>query len=252
MNAQYSYTSDSQEYQYQEGQQPRNLLKNVRLGFIRKVFSILSVQLAFTVFMIFMSQQNHSFRLFQIRNEWVFTLSIILGLVISVGMYFVEALTKKVPINYIALGLFTLCEGYMVSAFTLQFSKLVVLQAGFLTAGATILLFLYACTTKKDVTILNSTLFMSLGSLFLVGIMSFFFRTELTIMLLQFASVLIYSFYLIYDIQLIMGNKSLKLDIDNYILGSLTIYIDIVRIFIKILQLLGQKEEKEKDERNRK
>ncbi|EAR83337.2 inhibitor of apoptosis-promoting Bax1 protein (macronuclear) [Tetrahymena thermophila SB210] len=248
----FSQTNYSQENQYQESQQHGNILKNVRLGFVRKVFSILSIQLAFTALMIFMSQQSRSFRLFQAQNVWLFTLSTVLTVAISIGMYCVPALTKKVPINYFALGLFTVCEGYTVSAFTLQYSKLVVLQAGFLTAGATILLFLYACTTKKDVTIMNSSLFMFISSLLLVSIMNFFFRSELLVMLIQYATVLIYSFYLIYDIQIIMGDKTLKLDIDNYILGSLIIYIDIIKIFLKVLQLLGQKEEKEKERERKK
>ncbi|KAL4498014.1 hypothetical protein ABPG72_014871 [Tetrahymena utriculariae] len=240
----------SQDNQSQKLYQEGNLLKNVRLGFVRKVFSILSVQLSFTALMIFMSQQNRSFRLFQIHNDWLNTLSLVLTIAISVGMYCVPALTKKLPINYIALGLFTLCEGYTLSALTLKFSKLIVLQAGFLTAGATILLFLYACTTKKDITIMNSLFFLLISSISLVSLINFFFfKIELLAMLIQFATVLIYSLYLIYDIQLIMGNKTLQLDIDNYILGSLMIYVDIVQIFLKILQILGKQEEKEEKRR---
>lgn len=143
-------------------------------------------------------------------------------------MYFVEAVTKRVPYNYLSLALFTLCEGYTVSHFTLAFDKMVVLQAALLTAGATISLFVYACTTKKDITVFNSILFVILSSIFFVSFINFFIRSDMLMFFLQIASLIAYCFYLIYDIQLIMGQKSLKLDLDNYILGSLIIYIDIV------------------------
>lgn len=128
---------------------------------------------------------------------------------------------------------------------------MIVLKAALLVAGATLLLFVYACTTKRDVTIYNSVIFLLLSSFTLVSIINIFVRNNFVMMIIEYATVLIYSFYLIYDIQLIMGQKNLKLDLDNYILGSLIIYLDIIQLFIKILQLLGKKENEEKDKKKK-
>ena len=43
---------------------------------------------------------------------------------------------------------------------------------------------------------------------------------------------------MIYDVQLICGGKRGEISIDEYVVGSLMIYLDIIRIFLKILQIL--------------
>ena len=52
--------------------------------------------------------------------------------------------------------------------------------------------------------------------------------------------VLLYSIYLIYDTQLIIGNKENRLDYDDYILGALMLYLDIINLFIYLLQILKE------------
>ena len=51
--------------------------------------------------------------------------------------------------------------------------------------------------------------------------------------------VLVYSLYLIYDTQLILGNKTFQYNVDDYCLAALNLYIDIIYMFIKILQILA-------------
>jgi len=58
--------------------------------------------------------------------------------------------------------------------------------------------------------------------------------------------------YLIYDIKIIMGKDGIKLSMDDYIRGAMHLYIDIIRIFIKILQFLAANAEKKKEENDNK
>lgn len=51
--------------------------------------------------------------------------------------------------------------------------------------------------------------------------------------------VLLFGIYLIVDTQLIVGGRSMQLEIDDYYLGAMLLHIDIISIFIYILQLLG-------------
>ena len=53
--------------------------------------------------------------------------------------------------------------------------------------------------------------------------------------------VLIYSIYLVMDTQLIMGGKRYAIEIDDYILGALILYTDIIMIFLYILKMLSNK-----------
>jgi FtsH-binding integral membrane protein len=50
---------------------------------------------------------------------------------------------------------------------------------------------------------------------------------------------MIFSLYLIYDVQLVAGDKQKKFSEDDYILAALNIYLDIIGIFIQLLQFFG-------------
>ena len=49
------------------------------------------------------------------------------------------------------------------------------------------------------------------------------------------------SLYLIYDTQLVIGEKKNFIKMDLYILGAMMIYLDIITLFLKILRLFGTK-----------
>ena len=49
----------------------------------------------------------------------------------------------------------------------------------------------------------------------------------------------IYSVYLIIDTQLIMGGKRQELSLDNYVLGTVMLYVDIIQLFLNLLRILG-------------
>ena len=55
--------------------------------------------------------------------------------------------------------------------------------------------------------------------------------------------VILFSFYLIYDTQLIIGGKHRQYQFteDMYILGALTLYLDIINIFIYLLEIMNSK-----------
>lgn len=61
-------------------------------------------------------------------------------------------ISRKVPINYIVLGLFTLFESYMVSFVCYMYTPQSVILAATATLAATIGLTYYAMTTKEDFT----------------------------------------------------------------------------------------------------
>lgn len=41
-----------------------------------------------------------------------------------------------------------------------------------------------------------------------------------------------------------MGGKNRELTLDNYVMGSMILYVDIIGLFLKLLQLLGDKKKK--------
>lgn len=58
----------------------------------------------------------------------------------------------------------------------------------------------------------------------------------------SFLCVLLFTMYLVWDTQMIIGgNHENKFDVDEYVLAALQIYMDIINIFINLLQLFGDR-----------
>ena len=47
--------------------------------------------------------------------------------------------------------------------------------------------------------------------------------------------------FLLIDTQLIVGGKRHELSIDDYVIGALILYMDIIYIFVYMLKLLGNR-----------
>eukprot|EP01017_Pseudomicrothorax_dubius_P048617 TRINITY_DN888_c0_g1_i1.p1 TRINITY_DN888_c0_g1~~TRINITY_DN888_c0_g1_i1.p1 ORF type:complete len:264 (+),score=26.05 TRINITY_DN888_c0_g1_i1:56-847(+) len=217
---------------------------DVRKGFIRKVYSILSVQLTFTAAICALPFFSERIRDFQ-RSPIGIGLLILAMITSIICVYMVFCymnIARRVPVNFFILLIFTTCEAYMVSFSTSQYKLRIVLMAFALTAVATISLTLYALTTKSDFTTCGGILFV-IGALLLVfGLVLIFMRSAILDFIYSCLIVILYSFYLIYDTQLIAGGKKYELSLDDYIIGAMLIYVDIIVLFLEILKLLGNRE----------
>ena len=69
----------------------------------------------------------------------------------------------------------------------------------------------------------------------------FIFRSSLLVNVMAFTIACIYCVYILVDTQLIMGGKKKELTLDNYVMGAMILYVDIIGLFLKLLQLLGDK-----------
>ena len=62
----------------------------------------------------------------------------------------------------------------------------------------------------------------------------------------NFVDVLVFVFYIIYDTQFIMGEyggHKEQFEIDDYIFASLNLYLDVVNLFLYILEMFGNRQE---------
>lgn len=51
--------------------------------------------------------------------------------------------------------------------------------------------------------------------------------------------VVLFGIYLVIDTQMIMGGRTVELAVDEYFLAAMLLYIDVIQIFLYILELLG-------------
>ncbi len=71
-------------------------------------------------------------------------------------------------------------------------------------------------------------------------ILMIIFPSKLLHILYCSVATVVFSFILIADTQMIKGGKSNSIGEDDYILAALMIYVDIITIFLQILQILSE------------
>merc|ERR1712179_901531 len=181
--------------------------KTVRRGFIRKVYSIISLQLLLTVGTMGLFKKSYSIR-YVIGQR---------GLVFWV--------------------IFAVCAGMIVVPYDDQ----VVMIAGGVTAGIVIGLTIFAFQTKIDFTMMGGALFCVLLVFIIIGfLMAFLPRVEKLHLLYAGIGVLIFSLYLVYDTQMMMGGEhKYSVSPEEYIFAAIAIYLDIINLFLYILKIVN-------------
>lgn len=215
-----------------------------RMGFIRKVYGILSVQLLITFGLICFSLLRSFYDFLLTDTAWVlFYISIAFSFITLIPLACCKSIGRSVPINYILLFTFTLCESYMLMMCCAAVNNVpIVLAAAALTAAVTVSLTIYAFTTKTDFTWAGGLLFAGVCILIVTGLLGWIIGWNQILNIIYCAAgVFIYSIYLIYDTQLISGKFGKAFEIDDYVIAAVNIYLDIINLFLYILRILGSK-----------
>lgn len=227
---------------------------SVRNGFVRKVFSILAVQLVVTTVIAgVLSQATIDLKR---TNPGFLSFLMICSVAASIATMCVfmccPHTMRKYPENYVLLGVFTVAESVLVGVTCSAYTAQSVLVAFGITAFVVTALMLFACQTKYDFTGLMPYFFVAtlvlLGLGFAISLASIFgasqtggFRT--VYMLYAGFGALLFSGYIVLDTQLIIGGKhsSFQFGTEDYVMAAITIYLDIINLFLYILSLFGDR-----------
>ncbi|VDK35297.1 unnamed protein product [Taenia asiatica] len=204
----------------------------IRMGFLRKLYSILSAQLALTCITgaVLLTFEEH-LSLFLAEHSFVLFLLTIASFVLLIAMLFKR---YDSPLNFILLFSFTLVESFLVGLVVIHFDLTVVLQAFLITAVLTIGLTLYTLQTKHDFFSWAACLGALLMALFIGGISNVFFASPAIHLALSIGGAFLFACLLIFDTQMIMQRFSAE----EYIAASITLYLDILNLFLHILRVL--------------
>lgn len=216
--------------------------KVIRTGFIRKVYSLLSFQLLLTFLIclfVNLYEAAHNFMVSEIGIA-LYGLSLAGIVMLLVIMCCNPNCLKRYPYNYIYLSLFTVFITYLLALATVYYdTKFLILGVG-ITVSLTISLTLFACQTKYDFTGCGPYLLCFLWGLILIGIINCFLENSILLTIQAGIGAIVFSFYIVYDTQLIVGgkHKQYRFSVDDYVLATLSLYLDIINLFIYILQIL--------------
>lgn len=204
----------------------------IRQMFLRKVYSLLTLQIFGTVLVGFIIRSNKSIQMWCLENMWLYFVTIFAAIGFMIAAY-IKA--KSYPVNLICLAGFTLCEAYGVGLVCSMVESNVVIQALLLTFIIFIGLTIFSFQTKYDFTQWQGILSISLWILIGMGFVMMFLPDSSSANLIYSAGgAIIFSIYIIVDTQIIMKTAFL----DDEIVSTIKLYLDILNLFLFILRLL--------------
>ncbi|XP_065580738.1 protein lifeguard 1-like [Artemia franciscana] len=214
--------------------------RKIRHGFIKKVFGIVMCQLILSLGILSLFVYIPAVRQFVVVHPYLVWIALIVHIVIAIVLICWEEARKKYPWNYIILGLFTLNMGFLLGATSARYSADEIFIAVAACIAVCLALILFAMQTKYDFTTFGGILFSVLIIFIIFGLVQLFFPGKVMNMIYSAFGALLFSFYLVYDVQLMMGgNHKYAISPEEYILAALNIYLDIINIFLYMLSLVS-------------
>ncbi|KAK6644491.1 hypothetical protein RUM43_000758 [Polyplax serrata] len=173
--------------------------KSIRHAFIRKVYGILMCQLVVSLGFIALFLFHKDTQIYVAKNQWLWGAAFAVMVITLFSIACCGDVRRKAPMNFIFLGFFTVSQGFLLGVAASTFHSNEVFLAVAITAVMKIVTLIYSC----------------LGAL-------------------------LFSLYLIFDTQMMMGgNHKYSISPEEYVFAALTLYLDIVNIFMSILTIIG-------------
>jgi len=223
--------------------------KSVRMGFVRKVYGILFFQLLVTVGISTLFIANEDCRQLVRTSPNIIWAAYGVMIVTLIVLTCCGDFRRKHPNGMIGLSVFTLATSFFVGVISSVYAQVigewVVVEALTMTSLVVVALTAFAFQTKADFTRFN-------GFLVCIGMwimMMLMFNFVFIFPNYQFwhtayaaTGALFMCFFIVHDTQLMLGGKhKYTISVDEHVFAALNLYLDIVNLFLYILQLLGSR-----------
>lgn len=205
----------------------------VRLGFLRKVYGILSIQLLATTLIAAVAMFTPAVKLYISQNHWMVVGAFFMSMALLLALMVKR---RETPTNYFLLMGFTIVQAFTVAVVVSFYDQMAVLQAFLLTLGVTGGLTLYTFQSKRDFSTWGAGLYAFLMVLLMGSLLQFFLTSSHLEFVLSLGGAVLFSFFIIFDTHMLMHRVSPE----EYILATIELYLDIINLFLHILRILGE------------
>ncbi|EMR08364.1 hypothetical protein PNEG_03204 [Pneumocystis murina B123] len=207
---------------------------SIRMDFVRKVYSILFLQIVGSVLVSGVLTTNKMLREYIVSNPVIIFFSMF-GSINT--LLFLSWKSRSCPLNFYLLVLFTLFESSTIGTIVSYYNSNVILEALLITTGIFLGLTLFTWQSKYDFRSIGGYLYFGLIVFLSGGLVSFFLPYNRTFDLLYaMFGALIFIGYIFYD----TSNLMKHLSPEEYIAGAVSLYIDIINLFFQILSLIAK------------
>ena len=100
-------------------------------------------------------------------------------------------------------------------------------------------LVLFAAQTAVDFTTMHGMLFTLLVGLIVMGILGVWFASDFIRIVYATLGAVIFSAYLVADVQTIMGGKTYRIGPDEHVFAAVVVFLDVMNLFLMVLNLVG-------------
>lgn len=170
-------------------------------------------------------------------------------LILQLGMVlYLSFLVKKISAfnAILAFIAYSIVTGLTLSVIFLVYTLASIIATFFITAVVFGIMSAYGYFTKRDLTTMGNLLLMALLGLIVASIANLFLFNEILDWIITYAGVVIFVGLTAYDTQKIkdgniIGNAGTDEDKKEAIMGALTLYLDFINLFLKLLRIFGKR-----------
>ena len=151
-----------------------------------------------------------------------------------------EDLLRKSPSKYIIYSLFVLAVSYSLGITSLYIRGDILYISIIVTTGTTTSLILYSFIATTDFTEYYTYVVAIFMCLIFIGIVNIFFNNTIIQIIISGGGALVFACFIVFDMQMILGQKHIKYkySIDDFILAAMSLYLDVINMFLYIIQFL--------------
>ncbi|KAI6695534.1 hypothetical protein NL676_023244 [Syzygium grande] len=209
----------------------------LRWAFIRKVYSIVTFQLLATVAVAAVVVYVRPIARFFAATPAGLALYIVIIILPFIALCPLYYYHQRHPVNYLLLGIFTLSLAFAVGLTCAFTSGKIILESVILTTVVVVSLTLYtfwAARRGHDFSFLEPFLFGAILVLMVFAFIQLLFPFgRISVMVYGCLASIIFCGYIIYD----TDNLIKRYSYDEYIWASVSLYLDIINLFLSLLTI---------------
>lgn len=217
--------------------------KKIISRFVIKVLSILTCMLMVTTGVVTIVAMCSTCQGFLLDHSVLALMAIAVLIGISITLSFSMSIRRTFPINYGLLLGIALSQAIVLAYVTAAYETASVLLALISSCAATGTVATLSATSKWDLTRTSSQLGIALGMLVCTELFAVGFMPDLdsSDYVLGAVGALVFSLYIATDVQLLLGNEEYRLNSEDYVGAVVTMYSDIIIVFLSFLKMCDKK-----------
>ena len=224
----------------------RTYERNAQLSLFRQVYLWMAMALAITGMMALLVAGSPTMLSLIFSSKLTFFALIIAEIAL---VWYLSARIERLSFTTATLMfiVYSLLNGAMLSSIFILYTATSIASTFFVTAGTFGVMCVYGYLTKRDLTSIGNICLMAVIGLIIAGLVNIFLQSSMMSLIISGIGVLVFVGLTAYDTQKIkhlLVQEGLEVNDSTKkiaLLGSLTLYLDFINLFLYLLRFLGDR-----------